>query len=49
MKLPAMLAGTTAGLLLVGLAVAQSASPPPPHPSAHVAMRQEVQLAGRAA
>jgi hypothetical protein len=35
MKLPAMLAGTTAGLLLVGLAVAQSASPPPPHPSPH--------------
>ncbi len=34
MKLPAMLAGTTAGLLLVGLAVAQSASPPP-HPSPH--------------
>ena len=45
MKLPAMLAGTTAGLLLVGLAVAQSASPPPPHPSAHVA--SDATLMGR--
>jgi hypothetical protein len=44
MKLPAMLAGTTAGLLLVGLAVAQSASPPP-HPSAHVA--SDATLMGR--
>ena len=29
MKLPAMLAGTTAGLLLAGLAVAQGPTPPP--------------------
>ena len=29
MKLPAMLAGTTAGLLLAGLAVAQRPTPPP--------------------
>ncbi len=36
MKLPAMLAGTTAGLLLAGLAVAQSPSPPP-QPSARLA------------
>ncbi len=35
MKLPAMLAGMTAGLLLAGLAVAQSPSPPPPQPAAH--------------
>jgi len=33
MKLPAMLAGTTAGLLLVGLAVAQNPATPPPQPS----------------
>jgi hypothetical protein len=30
MKLPAVLAGTTAGFLLAGLAVAQSPSAPPP-------------------
>src|SRR2546425_7416222 len=33
MKLPAMLAGTTAGLLLAGLAVAQGPAIPPPQPS----------------
>jgi hypothetical protein len=33
MKLPAMLAGTTAGLLLAGLAVAQSPSVSPPQPT----------------
>ena len=33
MKLPAMLAGTTAGLLLAGLAVAQGPATPPPQPS----------------
>ncbi len=33
MKLPAMLAGTTAGLLLAGLAFAQSPSVSPPQPT----------------
>src|SRR5882762_1311112 len=33
MKLPAMLAGTTAGLLLAGFAVAQGPATPPPQPS----------------
>jgi hypothetical protein len=33
MKLPAMLAGTTAGLLLAGLAVAQGPAIPLPQPS----------------
>ena len=33
MKLPAMLAGTTAGVLLAGLAVAQGPTTPPPQPS----------------
>ena len=33
MKLPAMLAGTTAGLLLAGLAVAQGPAITPPQPS----------------
>lgn len=33
MKLPALLAGTTAGLLLAGLAVAQNPATPPPQPS----------------
>jgi len=33
MKLPAMLAGTTAGVLLAGLAVAQSPTSPPPQSS----------------
>jgi hypothetical protein len=33
MKLPAMLVGTTAGLLLAGLAVAQNPATPPPQPS----------------
>ena len=33
MKLPAMLAGTTAGLLLAGLAVAQGPATPTPQPS----------------
>ena len=33
MKLPAMLAGTTAGVLLAGLAVAQGPAIPPPQPS----------------
>lgn len=33
MKLPAMLAATTAGLLLAGFAVAQGPTTPPPQPS----------------
>src|SRR6266852_1392922 len=33
MKLPALLAGTTAELLLAGLAVAQNPATPPPQPS----------------
>jgi len=33
MKLPAMLAGTTAGVLLAGLAVAQGPTTPPPQAS----------------
>ena len=33
MKLPAMLAGTTAGLLLAGFAGAQGPATPPPQPS----------------
>src|SRR5262245_30515722 len=33
MKLSAMLAGTSAGILLAGLAIAQSSTPPPPQPS----------------
>ena len=38
MKLPAMLAGTTAGLLLAGFAVAQGpATPPPQHAKSHAA------------
>jgi len=33
MKLPAVLAGTTAGLLLAGFAIAQGPATPPPQPS----------------
>jgi hypothetical protein len=40
MKLPAMLAGTSAGLLLAGLAVAQGPATPPPQPSPQPSMTQ---------
>jgi hypothetical protein len=46
MKLSAMLAGTTAGLLLAGVAVAQGPATPPPQPS-KTASATETTMSGR--
>jgi hypothetical protein len=47
MKLPAMLAGAAAGLLLAGFAIAQGPAAPPPQPSTTHAATDDAALLGR--
>ena len=47
MKLPAMLAGTTAGLLLAGFAIAQGPTTPPREPSTTTRAATDAALLGR--